>query len=225
LNQKPETLNQKPLITIIPAKPFAEAKTRLAAALSADERARLSRHLLRRTIAVAKTVGAVAVVSRSAAVRRLAKSAGAWALVETGNGLNAAIRQGIAWAERRGAGAVLVLPLDLPLLTVTELREFSATGADISPYVAIAPCRHGSGTNALLLRPPVLIEPQFGVDSFSRHYTAAGQAGVTPRIFRLPGLSFDLDTPRDWHEYHTFSQNLSDNPTNLRAFDVIQKLK
>ncbi len=213
------------LITIIPAKPFAEAKTRLTAVLSADERARLSRHLLQRTIAVAHTVGAVAVVSRSGAVRRVAKSAGAWALVETDADLNAAIRQGIAWAEHRGADAVLILPLDLPLLTVAELQKFVATGVEQLPQISIAPCRHNRGTNALLLHPPALIEPKFGAGSFSRHLSAAEQAGISPQICHLPGLSFDLDTPRDWHEYRTHLQNLSDNPTNFRAFDVIRYLK
>ncbi len=213
------------LITIIPAKPFTEAKTRLAETLSADERARLSRHLLQRTITVARAVGTVAVVSRSAAVRRVAKSAGAWALVETGTELNAAIRQGMAWAERRGAASVLVLPLDLPLLTVAELQTLVTASVRQSPYMAIVPCRHGRGTNALLLHPPALIEPKFGTDSFSRHLSAAEQAGVVPQIYRLPGLSFDLDTPRDWHEYRRHLQNLSDNPTNFRAFDVIRDLK
>ena len=220
--RKPEIPN---LITIIPAKPFAEAKTRLATVLSADERARLSRHLLRRTIAVAKAVGTVAVVSRSAAVRREAKKAGAWALVETGMDLNAAIRQGIAWGGHRGAETVLILPLDLPLLTTTELQTMIMACGQISPCVAIAPCRHGRGTNALLLRPLTPIEPAFGVDSFSRHCSAAERAGITPKIFRLPGLSFDLDTPHDWLEYHTRLQNLSDNPTNFRAFDHIPDLK
>ncbi len=220
---KPETKNPN-LITIIPVKPFAEAKTRLASILSRDERAALSRHLLRRTIRVAQTVGAVAVVSRSAAARHTAKKAGAWALVETESDLNAAIRQGIAWAVSRGATAVLALPLDLPTVTPDDLRTFIAL-ANTPTAIAIAPCRHGLGTNALLLRPPTLIAPHFGENSFARHRTAAEAIEFVPHICRLPGLSFDLDTAADWEDIHQLIPNLSDNLTNLGKFDVRPDLK
>ncbi len=196
---KPETRNPK-IITIIPAKPFTEAKTRLAGVLSTRARTRLSRHLLRRTITVARTVGTVAVVSRSAAVRRWAKAHGAWALVEAAPDLNAAIGQGIAWAEQHGADAVLVLPLDLPLLSPTDLDALIAQ-INAQPTVVIAPCRRETGTNALLLRPPAAIDPTFGANSFRRHRAAAEAAGVSPIIFRAPGLAFDLDTPQDWEDY------------------------
>ena len=81
------------MFTIIPAKPFRQSKTRLAGSLSETQRINLSRHLLLRTIRLARQVGRVVVVSRSQSVRRVAKAAGAWALVEMGIGLNAALEQ------------------------------------------------------------------------------------------------------------------------------------
>jgi len=81
--------------------------------------------------------------------------------------------------------------------------------------VALAPCRHGTGTNALFLRPPDLIAPGFGADSFRRHCDLARRAGLEPVIVRMPGLAFDLDTPLDWQTVTAGAmQNSSDNPTN-----------
>jgi 2-phospho-L-lactate guanylyltransferase len=186
------------MFIIIPAKPFPEAKTRLAPALSLQERAALSEGLLRRTIEIAGAVGQVVVVSRSAVVWQVAQEAGAWALVEHTPDLNAAIRQGVQWAGRRGAEVVLILPADLPLLSVRDLVELTSLGRQERPCVVIAPCRRGRGTNALLLRPPDVIAPHFGAASFAVHQAAAHAAGVAPRIYRAAGLAFDLDTPGDW---------------------------
>lgn len=66
------------------------------------------------------------------------------------------------------------------------------------PTLVIAPCRHGTGTNALLLRPPDLIRFAFGPDSFAVHCTASRTAGAEPIIYRADNIAFDLDTPEDW---------------------------
>jgi len=185
---------------IIPAKPFAQSKTRLSPVLSAEQRAALSRFLLRRTVAIARALGPVVVVSRDAAARRAAKEVGAWAIVEGEGGLNAAIRQGVAWAIARRAESALILPTDLPHLSLASLQAMVARRAAEGPAVVIAPCRRERGTNALLLRPPALIAPRFGADSFRRHCAAARRRGVSPVVCRHPALAFDLDTPDDWQQ-------------------------
>ena len=56
--------------------------------------------------------------------------------------------------------------------------------------------QHGSGTNALLISPPGLIEPQFGTGSRELHRRAAAAAGAT--FLELAGpLELDVDTPDD----------------------------
>jgi 2-phospho-L-lactate guanylyltransferase len=181
---------------IIPAKPLDQSKTRLAAVLPVQERANLSYRLLQQTIDLARQVGEVVVVSRDAAVRKLAKAAGAWALVETGEGLNQALQQASAWVEARGGPAVLVLPGDLPLLQLSDLTEIVAAGRH-SPSVVVAPSRRLDGTNALFLRPPGLIEFAFGPGSFEKHQQAARTSGVEPMIYRSPTVALDLDLPED----------------------------
>jgi len=63
--------------------------------------------------------------------------------------------------------------------------------------VVIAPDRHGSGTNALLLSPSGLIEYDFGVNSFQRHCQRARDVGARLEIVDLPTLGLDLDLPED----------------------------
>ena len=44
---------------------------------------------------------------------------------------------------------------------------------------------------------------QFGVDSMRLHLQESERAGLIPRVVRLPGLAFDVDTPADLHRLDT----------------------
>ena len=65
------------------------------------------------------------------------------------------------------------------------------------PVVAIAPADARRGTNALLLSPPDVIEPQFGDASLEAHLRAAAEADASVQLVVDPALGFDLDTPDD----------------------------
>jgi 2-phospho-L-lactate guanylyltransferase len=183
---------------LIPAKPHAEAKSRLAPVLPAAQRKELNRRLLRRTLRLARQViGPVVVVSRDPAIIAQARTQGAWGLPEASAGLNPALAQAAHFAQTQGATGLLVLPTDLPRLTATDLESILALGTAPRTLV-IAPCHHATGTNALLLRPPDLIPFAFGPDSLAAHCAAARSVGVEPIIYRATSIAFDLDTPEDW---------------------------
>jgi 2-phospho-L-lactate guanylyltransferase len=187
-----------PTICIIPSKPYAESKSRLAACLLAGQRIELSRMLLLRTLRLARPLlDRVVVISRDAGLLREVETEGAYALVEVGNGLNSALTQAAGFALAAGASGILILPADLPLLTAEDIQVMLGHTRG-SPTLVIAPCRHGAGTNALLMRPPLLIPFSFGVNSFLRHCATAVAAGVQPTIYHSPTVAFDLDTPDDW---------------------------
>ncbi len=203
---------------IIPAKPYQEAKSRLAPVLTPSQREELNRWLLRRTVRLARQViGPVVVISRAPSILAQAKTQGAWGLPEVSTGLNLALTQAAHFARDQGATALLVLPTDLPRLTASDLESILSLGgmekpgwkpvphsAGLKPalhatrQLVIAPCRRGTGTNALLMRPPNLIPFLFGPDSFAAHCAAARAAGVEPLIYRADSIAFDLDTPEDW---------------------------
>ena len=92
------------IITIIPAKPFAESKKRLSPVLSHQERILLSQNLLRHTILAAIPLGPVVVVSRSADVREFATALGANTLIENHHDLNDAVRQVEKTVEEKMSG-------------------------------------------------------------------------------------------------------------------------
>ena len=183
---------------IVPVKPLGEAKSRLHTALDAVQRAHLSRVLLEKTLATVRMVhflAGVIVVSRDRDVLDRTREIGMVPLAETERSLNQALEQARDEAIRRGAGAVLVLPSDLPLLTADDLQTLYVAGRTRS-NVVIAPSRDG-GTNALLLQPPACIKFCFGIGSFSAHRAAAARAGLHCSVIRSPTLAFDVDSPHD----------------------------
>lgn len=188
---------------IVPIRGLETAKTRLGEGLDAEERLELVTELLTRTLVAtrdASRISGTVVVTMDPAAAGLAQEHRAVGLVERAPGLNAAIVAARSVALARGASAIVVLPADLPAITplaVDDLIEAAAlAGRGGTGVVAIVPDRHGSGTNALLVTPPALVEPAFGPDSLTLHRAGAADAGAT--VVELDGpLSIDLDTTAD----------------------------
>ncbi|MGE5138593.1 MAG: 2-phospho-L-lactate guanylyltransferase [Rudaea sp.] len=199
-----------PILAVVPCKPFAEAKQRLAQVLDAGERADLSRRLLEHALAVlsrARGISRVAVVSRDDEVLRVARGRGAWAIWEAQAGLNVALEQATRVAVANGFRGVLILPADLPNVETREVEEIVAL-AQTPPCVVIAPAQRDEGTNALLVRPAGFIDYAFGEKSSVEHRRRAEAAGARVEVYRSPGLAFDLDLPEDWHSMQAAARSL-----------------
>lgn len=189
---------------IVPAKPFHAAKSRLAAVLAAPARAALSANLLARTLQIAGDAALfeqIVVVSRDAEALALATVYSAVGLPERTAELNAALQQACTWVSAQGATHALLLPADLPYLTVADLQLLAApqAGDHAEHSVVIAPSRDG-GTNALLLGLPARFEFAFGAQSFWLHQRRALAVGCSVRVVETPALAFDLDSPADLAE-------------------------
>ena len=85
-------------------------------------------------------------------------------------------------------------------LSYRDVEELLANG-QYPRQVVVAPDRREEGTNALLVKPPGLIEFAFGVGSFARHLRLAAQAGAHVREYRSPTLALDVDLPEDLELY------------------------
>jgi 2-phospho-L-lactate guanylyltransferase len=188
---------------VIPVKPLARAKSRLARALKAPTRAALVRSIFSRTLDVIAQVnridGAI-VVSRDLTILELARQRNAIALMETDSGLNPAITQGAQWAAQHHARSVIVIPVDLPLITPADLAEM-INRAEEERCIVIAPDRHEDGTNVLLVRPPDAIHFSYGPASFQAHRAQAIERGLIAHEYRSPGAGFDIDVPDDLELY------------------------
>jgi len=185
---------------IVPVKPLRRGKSRLAGALSEDERTELNRTLLQNTLKTfsdLKEVEEVLVISRDPQALTIARNYGARTVRENGQpGLNTALKRATVVAQVYATGAVLILPADLPLVTRDDVLALIERAGE-PPAVVIAPDRHGTGTNALLISPSGLIEYDFGENSFQRHCQRAKEAGARLEIVDLPTLGLDLDLPED----------------------------
>jgi 2-phospho-L-lactate guanylyltransferase len=184
---------------VLPVKRFAAAKQRLAPGIGSTHRAELAAAMLGdalEAIGAARSIERTIVVTSEPRALELATAAGAEPIADPDEGGHSgAALAGIARAQQLGAGRVVLLPIDCPLLASRELERL-LTGMP-ERYVAIVPDRHGTGTNALALSPPDAIEPSFGEGSCARHVAAAREAGVPFGVEELPSLALDLDTPGD----------------------------
>jgi len=184
----------------------AGGKARLGEALDAEEREVLILGMLERTLAVLAAWPPCVrahLVTQDRLVARAIAAPVVGAILQPAGGLNEGIALGVEAARREGARSVLVLPADLPMLTVEALdRLLEAADAALAAgsgqaLVAIAPSDARNGTNALLLFPPDVIEPGFGERSFETHVRAAAMADATLQVVTDHALGFDLDTPED----------------------------
>jgi 2-phospho-L-lactate guanylyltransferase len=185
---------------IVPVKPLRRGKSRLAGALSEDERAELNQSLLQHTLNVLtdiKELEQVLVVSRDPHALTIARQYGARTVREDGQPqLNMALTRATVVAKVHATRGVLILPADLPLISQEDVLTLIEKAGE-PPVVVIAPDRHGKGTNALLISPSGLIEYDFGDNSFQRHCERARQTGARLEIVDLPSLGLDLDLPED----------------------------
>jgi 2-phospho-L-lactate/phosphoenolpyruvate guanylyltransferase len=188
------------LWAIVPVKPLRRGKSRLAGALSEQERTELNRMLLENTLKTfsdLKEVEEVLVISRDPQALTIARNYGARTVREDGQPeLNTALRRATVIAQVYATRGVLVLPADLPLVSRDDILTLIGRAGE-PPVVVIAPDRHESGTNALLISPVGLIEYDFGENSFQRHCQRARDAGARLEIVNLPTLGLDLDLPED----------------------------
>jgi 2-phospho-L-lactate guanylyltransferase len=199
---------------ILPVKPLARAKSRLARALKAPTRAALVRSIFSRTLDVIAHVphidGAI-VVSRDLTILELARQRNAITLMESDSGLNPALTQAAHWAAQHHARSVIVIPVDLPLITAADLDALLDRAVE-ERCLVIAPDRHEDGTNVLLARPPDAIHFAYGAASFNAHRAQAIARGLIVHEYRSPTTAFDIDVPDDlaWYRAVLDAQVLSE---------------
>jgi 2-phospho-L-lactate/phosphoenolpyruvate guanylyltransferase len=184
-------------LAILPVKSFGAAKQRLASALGSDSRQALAQAMFEDVLASLRRVDgleAIAVVTADPGAEAAARGEGVPVLPDTAQaGQSAAASIGIAHAVAERFERVLLVPGDTPLLDPGEVGSLLAAPRAVS----IVPDRHGTGTNALLLRPPDAIAPSFGPGSLMRHVAAAEAAGVPFAVAEVSTLMLDVDTGDD----------------------------
>jgi 2-phospho-L-lactate guanylyltransferase len=185
---------------IVPVKPLYRSKSRLADVLTPEERETLSRKMLEHTLEVltmCDSVHGVLVVSRDPAALAVAREFGVHTVQESGSPeLNSALTRASRLVTTWGAKRVLVLPSDLPLLTLGDVQGLLENG-HYPRQAVVSPDRREDGTNALVMKPPDLFGFSFGSGSFGVHLQQAAKTDAHVREYRSPTLALDVDLPED----------------------------
>ncbi len=181
-------------LVLVPVNRLDRAKGRLAELLSPAQRSDLALATLATVLsAVGEAGGSAIVLSADPVVRAAVPEPHApVAESEQADGLNGQLRAAI---DLVAAPEILILHGDLPLIAAGDLERLIAA-APASPSVTMVESADG-GTNAMLLRPPDVIDLHYGRLSASLHRMAAEEAHVASEMVDLPRIALDLDTPAD----------------------------
>jgi 2-phospho-L-lactate guanylyltransferase len=191
-------------LAVLPVKGFGAAKQRLSSMLGSGSRQALAQAMYADVLASLRHVSglsAIAVVTGD----RLAESTALGHRVAVlpdreQAGQSEAALIGVRYALAGGFERVLLVPADTPLLDPAEVDLLLVEAEERALDVVIVPDRHGTGTNALLLRPPDALGPSFGPGSLERHLAEARNAGLSCALESPPTLLLDVDTPDDLAE-------------------------
>ena len=202
---------------VVPVKDLGNAKQRLADVLDQPARTALFRTMLEDVLDAlsgAASLAGIVLVTRDEDAFALAARYRAECLVEAANrGHTAAVELAARTLAKRGAGALLQVPGDIPRVTSEEIEAVIAAHA-AAPSVTIAPSRDHRGSNAVLCSPPDVFPFRFGDDSFHPHLAAAHAIGIEPTVVERPGIGLDIDTPDDLDAFLA-------SPSNTRTYRML----
>lgn len=186
---------------ILPVKRIDQAKTRLSTHFDERQRMRIAKALAADAFDLCASARFLRwwVVSDDDTVLVAARERGFGTVADPERGLNPAVAAAVAAARAEGASSVTVIPSDVPLAFEGDLVDLLDTGA--TSDVVLVPSERDGGTNGLFMRPPELLEPNFGPGSLQKHLHTAEQAALRCALLSLPRLSLDIDTIEDVRAY------------------------
>jgi 2-phospho-L-lactate guanylyltransferase len=148
-------------------------------------------HILRASQELAR----VSVVSPDPRVLMFAHQWGAHTYAEEAAGHNPALTAAATRELANGTTTLLTISADLPLLCPQDIAHLVERARHHE--VVLSPSQDGTGTNAMLVRPPLALPYLFGPHSLPRHQAEAGRLELSQTIYTSLGLGLDVDTIDD----------------------------
>jgi 2-phospho-L-lactate guanylyltransferase len=185
---------------IIPIKSLNQAKHRLKHVLYPDERQEFFNAMFEDVLSTMMSVPdfeqvAVATVCPAACI--IAKKYGAIVLsTSQDEGQTAAVERSAKILDARGITSMLVIPGDVPLVTVEEIKIVLDLH-EKAPSMTIVPAQDELGSNCIALSPTIAAPLRFGPNSYFPHLETARKLGLSLQSPKLTGLGLDIDTPED----------------------------
>lgn len=182
---------------VLPVKRYSVGKSRLRNLFSDVDLVELNQKLFESTFTKLQEIPGIErilVVSREEHALEWGYSHGGTALLEDDpSTLNAAISKAQEHACQARVERIVILPSDLPLMTSKDLNSLLRLGNGAHKLV-IVPDHYQSGTNALVMSGPDLIQPRFGSGSFRKHIKEAMEKDAELVVYLNENIQWDLDT-------------------------------
>jgi 2-phospho-L-lactate guanylyltransferase len=192
------------LCALLPLKDFVNAKQRLAGVLAPHERRCLFQAMVEDVLDELSghpQIDRLLIVSDDPSAKLLAEhySVDWWPESELGtSGLNEVVEASAKRLATQGVDSLLVIHGDLPLVRQQAVSNLLETHRQQRlPAVTLAPDRHGSGSNALLLSPPNAIRFAYGHNSCGAHRQLAKEQGASFEVLPLACIACDIDQADD----------------------------
>lgn len=112
-------------------------------------------------------------------------------------GVNSAVALANSYIIENGFESSLVIPIDLPLFNLSQIREIIRYSKTFEEGICIVPSYRYDGTNILLRKPHTVIETSYDDNSFFNHVKRAMEKGASIKIFDFDSLKADIDTIED----------------------------
>ena len=113
------------------------------------------------------------------------------------NGVNNAIGLANRFIIDNEFSDSLIIPIDLPFLSATDLHDVIKTSRKFEKGICIVPSKRFDGTNVLLRKPSLVIDTFYDNNSFYNHVKTAAENNVSIEIIKNENLMIDMDTVDD----------------------------
>ena len=185
---------------IVPIKSFEKSKTRLSTFLDLQQRKSLCHHLvsdLIKRLSELERCQIILITNESINIADNIKDKSIIIKEGKSAGVNNAVSLADAYINRNNFDNSIVIPIDIPLLETSSIREIINYSKKFDEGICIVPSYRYDGTNILLRKPHTVIETSYDNNSFFNHIKRTLEKGAAVKIFDYSTLKTDIDTIDD----------------------------
>lgn len=186
---------------IIPIKSFEKSKTRLRKFLNLEQRINLCHHFVNDLIEKVSKLEQCQIILVTNESIDLPDTIKNKSLIikegENNTGVNSAVALADSYVTRNKFEKSLVVPIDIPLFNLPQIREIIQYSKNFDEGICIVPSYRYDGTNILLRKPHTVIETSYDNNSFFNHLKRTMEKGASIKIFDFENLTADVDTIED----------------------------
>lgn len=186
---------------IIPIKSFKKSKTRLRKFLNLEQRINLCHHFVNDLVEKVSKLEQCQIILVTNESIDLPDTIKNKSLIikegENNTGVNNAVALADSYVTRNKFEKSLVVPIDIPLFNLPQIREIIQYSKNFDEGICIVPSYRYDGTNILLRKPHTVIETSYDNNSFFNHLKRTMEKGASIKIFDFENLTADVDTIED----------------------------